>query len=212
MKKVIQNLKKYLILRYFGLLIVAVIFLSATFISCDRNSDNSMEFTSKEFAVSFTTGDGSSTIVQQKVKEGGKVIEPEVPTRNGYTFVAWYKEEGLKNEWRFNIDVVTANLILYAKFVTSENCNFYDLGYRIGLWVNSSREDTLKFVNSSKLIRKGFPYNEEYSYRIENNTLIISGQTHHPIMKSEKNMVVIGNMYIAPAVGFVDNSGTFIKE
>ena len=97
--------------------------------------------------------------------------------------------------------------------------DFNDVEDRIGLWVNPDRQDTLEFVNSSKLIRKGFPYGyEEYFYRIENNTLIISItiddellETYHPILKSEKNMVIIDNMYIGPAIVGADNSGTFFK-
>ena len=88
--------------------------------------------------------------------------------------------------------------------------NFYDVDYRIGLWVNPDGQDTLVFVDSSELIRKGIPYKyEEYLYRIENNTLIINGSTCHSILKAEKDTVVIGNMYIT--TGFGDNSGTFIK-
>ena len=96
--------------------------------------------------------------------------------------------------------------------------NFSNPEYRIGMWVNSDRKDTLEFVNSSKLIRKGLPYTyEEYLYRVENNTLIVSlpeykgSDTYHPILKSGKNLVVIGNMYIGPAIVGADNSGTFTK-
>jgi hypothetical protein len=95
--------------------------------------------------------------------------------------------------------------------------NFNDVKDRIGLWVNPDRQDTLEFVNSSILIRKGFPYTyEEYTYRVKNNTLIISvdyadSDTYHPILKSEKNMVVIDNMYIGPHIVGADNSGTFFK-
>jgi len=112
----------------------------------------------------------------------------------------------LKNE----VNVIFINGVQVYCYNDSSVGNFYDVEYRIGLWVNPNRKDTLEFVNSSKLIRKGLPYKyEEYLYRIENNTLIINGSTYHPILKAEKDVVVIGNMYIT--VGFADNSGTFIK-
>ena len=96
--------------------------------------------------------------------------------------------------------------------------DFYNLENRVGLWINSERKDTLEFVNSSKLIRKGLVYKyEEYLYRIEDNALHISlpnieynTETYHPILKVEKGKVIIGNMY--PTFGFENNSGTFIKE
>jgi len=98
-----------------------------------------------------------------------------------------------------------------------EDTNFYNLEYRTGLWVSINKRDTLDFVNSTELIRKGFYYRyEEYLYRIEDNTLIISVpnneniKTYHSIMRVENDTVVLGNMYIS--IGFYDNSGTFIKE
>ena len=68
------------------------------------------------YTVSFETGDDGSTVTPQKVKEGGKVTKPENPTRSGYGFVAWYKENDLINEWNFEIDVVTTDITLYAKW------------------------------------------------------------------------------------------------
>ena len=88
--------------------------------------------------------------------------------------------------------------------------NFYDIDYRIGLWINAERNDTLEFVSSSELIRKGGPSTyEEYLYRIENDILIISlpaykgVETIHPILKAEKNKVHLNNMY--GGVGFYDS-------
>jgi len=108
-----------------------------------------------------------------------------------------------------------------AKASTDENdvfFNFSDPEYRIGIWVNPDMKDTLEFVNSSKLIRKGLFYKfEEYLYGVENNTLILwnpdyeDSVTYHPILKSEKNIVHLGNMYIGPLIVGYDNSGTFIK-
>lgn len=94
--------------------------------------------------------------------------------------------------------------------------DFYNLENRVGLWINSERKDTLEFVNSSELIRKGGGYGyQEYLYRIEEETLIISTldseiSTYHPILESANGKVVIGNMYIT--TGFANNSGTFEKK
>ena len=127
---------------------------------------------------------------------------------------------------RLNLRNVVAGAICLAGITTFSGCNkengntrntnFHKLEDRIGLWINADRKDTLEFVNSSKLIRKGNPYTyEEYLYRIEDNTLIISLpdseiETYHSILKVEKSTVVLGNMYIT--IGFNDNSGTFVKK
>ena len=100
---------------------------------------------------------------------------------------------------------------------TDEYLNFYDAEYRIGVWVSDRTEaDTLEFVNSSQLIRKGFFYGyEEYSYKIENDILTIDlpnyGTTYHAILKAEKNMVHLDGIYIGLTIVGADNSGIFTK-
>lgn len=95
----------------------------------------------------------------------------------------------------------------------NKNSNFYNTEYRKGLWVSPNKKDTLEFISSSRMIRKGFYYNyEEYAYKIENNTLIIETEprTKHSILEVEKEKVVLDNMYITTQ--FLDNSGIFIKQ
>ena len=97
-----------------------------------------------------------------------------------------------------------------------DKINFNDSNQRIGIWINSEREDTLEFIDNSNLIRKGKPYSyEEYLYRIEGEMLFVrlpesSNETQHSILTEGKNTVVLGNMYIT--TGFGDNSGTFTKQ
>lgn len=94
--------------------------------------------------------------------------------------------------------------------------DFYATNYRIGLWVNSEKNDTLDFISSTKLIRKGSVYKyEEYLYRIEGENLFISDlnsttETQHAILKKNGDNVLLQNMYLS--VGFNNNTGTFIKK
>ena len=113
------------------------------------------------------------------------------------------------------ISLLTLNLISCDK--NSEvDIDFYDSNQRIGVWINSEREDTLDFIDNSNLIRKGKPYSyEEYLYRIDGEMLFVrlpgsSNETQHSILTAGKDTVVLGNMYIT--TGFGDNSGTFIKQ
>lgn len=104
-------------------------------------------------------------------------------------------------------------LLVACEKEENDNPNFYNTDFRIGLWLSPDKKDTLKFINSSSMVRKGDYYEyEEYSYQIENNTLIIGTeqQTYHPILEVENNKVVLDNMYIR--IGFSENSGTFIKQ
>lgn len=98
----------------------------------------------------------------------------------------------------------------------SINNDFYGTNFRVGLWINSEKNDTLEFVNSTKLIRKGNVYKyEEYLYRIEGDNLLIRDlnstvETQHTILKTTEENVTLQNMY--PTVGMINNSGTFIKK
>ncbi len=58
-----------------------------------------------------------------------KLKEPVTPTRVGYTFVGWYKEREFKTPWNFATDVVTEDIILYAKWTANEyTVNFHTNG------------------------------------------------------------------------------------
>jgi len=101
------------------LLVIAAMIFGSVLASCNKND--------VEFTVSFNSNEGSE-VLPQIIQRGEKVVKPENPTRNEYGFVAWYKDKGLKNEWRFDTDVVTANITLYAKwqwhvFTVSFNSN-----------------------------------------------------------------------------------------
>lgn len=100
--------------------------------------------------------------------------------------------------------------------VKEESVDFYKLEYRIGLWISPDKQDTLEFVNDSNLVRRGHFYKyEKYLYRIDQEKLFVrlpttSDETQHPVLKAEKNILVLGNMYLT--TGFTDNSGTFLKD
>ena len=59
---------------------------------------------------------GGSAVQSQSVASGAKVTEPEDPTKDGYTFDAWYSDLGLTDAWTFSTDTVSSNMMLYAKW------------------------------------------------------------------------------------------------
>lgn len=65
--------------------------------------------------VSFQTNGGSS-IPDQIVQFGEKIVRPEDPTREGYRFDGWYSDIHLTEQWDFENDTVEGNLSLYAKW------------------------------------------------------------------------------------------------
>ena len=69
------------------------------------------------FTVTFDS-QGGSAVASQSIANGGKVKMPDSPTRKGYLFGSWYKEENCTTAWDFYNDTVTKDITLYAKWVT----------------------------------------------------------------------------------------------
>ena len=59
---------------------------------------------------------GGSEVPPQTVANGGKVTEPDDPTKAGKTFGGWYSDLALTDAWTFATDTVTSNMMLYAKW------------------------------------------------------------------------------------------------
>ena len=70
---------------------------------------------SQLFKVTFDS-DGGSSVANQYIIEGDKVVEPADPTKDGYTFVKWMNGE---EEYDFN-DEVTDHLSLKATWEANQ--------------------------------------------------------------------------------------------
>ncbi len=68
-----------------------------------------------KYTVTFMS-EGGSVVSPVEVNENGLVTKPADPTKSGYTFGGWYKEEALTNPWVFATDKVTGHVSLYAKW------------------------------------------------------------------------------------------------
>lgn len=68
------------------------------------------------YTVAFDSQGGSAVESLTDVDEETTIGEPEAPTKSGYNFAGWYKEETYATPWSFDSDTVTANATLYAKW------------------------------------------------------------------------------------------------
>lgn len=59
---------------------------------------------------------GGSTVPNQLVVAGGKVGYPDAPAKSGFYFAGWYKEASCENIWHTNMDLVSSDTTLYAKW------------------------------------------------------------------------------------------------
>lgn len=66
------------------------------------------------YTVTFNT-DGGTAIPDESVRSGQKATQPADPTKSGYTFGGWYKENTFTTTFDFD-DAITADTTIYAKF------------------------------------------------------------------------------------------------
>ncbi|GHV68187.1 hypothetical protein FACS1894199_15040 [Bacteroidia bacterium] len=62
---------------------------------------------------------GGSVVAAQIIAQGEKATQPANPTRAGYNFSGWFTEAGYTTAWNFPNDAVTADITLYAKWVST---------------------------------------------------------------------------------------------
>ena len=86
-------------------------------------------YASYMYTVTFDNMNGTESTMYVETSGDMKIGKPE-PTWDGYTFVGWYNERELINEWDFDNDTVTQDMTLYAKWLGMEYQVFFK--YKLG--------------------------------------------------------------------------------
>lgn len=73
------------------------------------------KWTANSYTVSFDLV-GIGTTPQASVNYGSTVTKPADPENSHATFEGWYKESNYQNEWDFDVDTVSADTVLYARW------------------------------------------------------------------------------------------------
>ena len=73
-----------------------------------------------KFDVTFNTNGGTSVNPLLNVLDGSLINEPTAPTRLGYTFAGWFKDEAFTTSFVFASDLILADTTLYAKWEVVE--------------------------------------------------------------------------------------------
>ena len=68
---------------------------------------------------------GGSSVASQSVEPGNKVIKPDNPTRDKYTFGGWFTDEECTTEFDFSTEI-SAAITLYAKWAKAYNDVVFD--------------------------------------------------------------------------------------
>ena len=76
--------------------------------------------------ISYNTN-GGTTVSQMTVAKGYKATAPANPTKEGYDFTGWFKDEACTQAWSFDT-VVTETMTLYAKWTIKTYLVTFDYG------------------------------------------------------------------------------------
>jgi uncharacterized repeat protein (TIGR02543 family) len=84
---------------------------------CDKDYDHTLyaKWLTDACSVEFDSMEGSA-VQTQTVAYGEKAVKPQDPSRDGFVFAGWYKEDGYIHEWNFQTETVTADIMLFAKW------------------------------------------------------------------------------------------------
>lgn len=78
-----------------------------------------LEMRNPGFNVKFDSNGGSDVPAQSHM-HGQLLDEPEVPSRQGYTFIGWFKDPNCDIPWDMETDVVESDMELYAGWQKNE--------------------------------------------------------------------------------------------
>lgn len=100
-------------------IVTALIFLVALVVLVGCNT------TGKTYKVEFDLNGAPGSNETVTVKENSKLTKPTDPQKNNYEFDGWFKtkEGDAESEWIFSSDVVTEDLVLYAKWDKVDSSN-----------------------------------------------------------------------------------------
>ena len=128
------------------------------------------------------------------------ITKPEVdPTREGYEFQGWFKEQSCDNEWDFQNDKPESSVFLYAKWGNSQDEEFVepdyvyperiitDMNYKVTGILNKSLEDgevklTAGAINRLKKHKEDVSFAVNYERKADVNLTVAT-------FDSETNMI-----------------------
>lgn len=101
------------------LLLLTTISISIAFQFSSSNASKTDKDTNTDtnsYTVAFNVNIEGETMESLSIKDGELINEPTAPTKEGYTFGGWYRDEACLYRWDFAHDKVTANTTLYPKW------------------------------------------------------------------------------------------------
>jgi uncharacterized repeat protein (TIGR02543 family) len=135
------------------------------------------------FTVNFVENEGSAVSDLTGVRYAAKIAAPTAPTRTGYGFGGWYKDEGLASAWSFGSDTVTENITLFAKWNPHSNTQYkvehYHQDVSASTYTLENSDSmvgtTASTVSATPKMYEGFTENTTHESRVPSGTVAADG-------------------------------------
>lgn len=92
--------------------------------------------------VTFEENGGSAVTDITGLSYNATITAPAAPTKTGYTFAGWYKDENCTTQWDFGSDTVTEDITLYAKWTANTDTPYTVKHWQQNMKGGSEQNDT----------------------------------------------------------------------
>ena len=179
----------------------------------DKNYIFNVNVVPAQFTVSFDS-QGGSDVAEQNVEYDTLIQEPTEPTKEGYTFVGWYKEAACQNKWDFATEKMPANTVtLYAKW----EANAYSVGFNAngGTGIMSEQAfvyDTAQGLETNRFTKEGYTF-KGWSTTANGQVIYTDGATVNNLTATNHGIVTLYAVWEANqyTVTFKDWDGSVLK-
>lgn len=96
------------------IILLLVLCMSIILVACDPPVEPEDP---DKFTVTFNSMGGSNVSPITGLEVDASITAPNPPTRAGYIFDGWYNDQEYSIQWNFDVNVVSFNLTLYAKWI-----------------------------------------------------------------------------------------------
>lgn len=152
------------------------------------------------YTVKYESNDGSA-VADAVVCNGKTVAKPADPTRDGYTFIGWYKDSEYKVPYLFGTEPVYGDVTLYAQWAKNvagqnEYTVKFNLNYETENTVASKQTVSGRIFDAEEPVREGYAFKgwwvsmtgnaAELAYKVDGNTVFAENSTVYALWQANE--------------------------
>ncbi|MGN0367378.1 MAG: InlB B-repeat-containing protein, partial [Wujia sp.] len=162
-----------------------------------------------DYQVTFDGNGFAVTIEAQNIHYGYPAKEPVAPTADGQRFDGWYQDQACTQAWDFEKDVVTQDIVLYAKWYTLKmavtdtegNKTYFDTLVQALEYAETLDTPVQIDMSKSQTISSDMTIPENVTLNLDKNTIKVSD-----------GVVLTNQGSIVGTTGAISGTGSFVNN